>query len=829
MFIEYDLIADWAGHQLYFLSNLCENQGGDNVSSDKNVRGLFLETVQVLLTGLGDMSRNKELYREDQTIPLNYGCCAAYYYHAFISSPNGSLHKRIASLYKSFGETSDMIFHLFLAMLSTQKPFNARDSIVDILNNQRVIARSLPEVDALSLTTARDHHERYFLHLWSCLSILLSRIDTDTFNYHLERMRRHISSLLQIKTNVISTKSNISMETIASSQETLLLEHSITSGLIAILSTVYTISERNNVKSIIDEDMKFGIQLTDDNIVPIEVIERAWLRKLNEIRSIPGLLDSIRMMCAFISCIIGGSGIGLYASAQDSSGGNRDLTRFATTLQSVKIFLRFVALNDWLKVIPLLDSSAWEQVTLAMKSYFSVLNIVTSNESFKSSTGNGDILLDEDIMLRNFIPLNINQNSLTSEHLLSLFQIPAENSFDSLSDLIRKRVDKNLESQTDRFMIRALQCRDFIKLLSDKCVVLHQSSMINITMDKDKLIWSDSLMRARAESQPKISIYFDKNMKPVPQSSFNDVLENSMLKLMQNNILMQSNAINVPARLSASSNKSKMSLPGFGLKIQNDPVTKSQNIDDADNSKTEIESNNITENLEVGKIMDQQDLDDINLFESLAETLKLEDANVEDDDNTETPGMLRLNARAVESMKQIATSQDNGEQKLSKEAKRNQKLQKAINKRKESDALVNTLFPGRRIGIDKGSFKSEIDLPLIVLDSPNIAMRHGLNSRFSCLGLRIVFDFFLHMGHKVIGFLPDYYFDMERVGELRRAANAGVKSTRAARLPDDIHILQQLAAQGYLVGTPSQDYDDSYCIGYARSHNAYLVTNDMYR
>ena len=52
---------------------------------------------------------------------------------------------------------------------------------------------------------------------------------------------------------------------------------------------------------------------------------------------------------------------------------------------------------------------------------------------------------------------------------------------------------------------------------------------------------------------------------------------------------------------------------------------------------------------------------------------------------------------------------------------------------------------------------------------------------------------------------------------------------RAAQLPDDINILQQLAAAGYLVGTPSQDYDDSYCIGYAKSHNAYIVTNDMYR
>ena len=52
---------------------------------------------------------------------------------------------------------------------------------------------------------------------------------------------------------------------------------------------------------------------------------------------------------------------------------------------------------------------------------------------------------------------------------------------------------------------------------------------------------------------------------------------------------------------------------------------------------------------------------------------------------------------------------------------------------------------------------------------------------------------------------------------------------RGTKLPDDINILQQLAAQGYLIGTPPQDYDDSYCIRYAKTHNGYLVTNDLYR
>jgi predicted nuclease of predicted toxin-antitoxin system len=32
-----------------------------------------------------------------------------------------------------------------------------------------------------------------------------------------------------------------------------------------------------------------------------------------------------------------------------------------------------------------------------------------------------------------------------------------------------------------------------------------------------------------------------------------------------------------------------------------------------------------------------------------------------------------------------------------------------------------------------------------------------------------------------------------------------------------------------MVKTPAQDYDDSYCISYARQANAFIVTNDKFR
>ena len=38
-----------------------------------------------------------------------------------------------------------------------------------------------------------------------------------------------------------------------------------------------------------------------------------------------------------------------------------------------------------------------------------------------------------------------------------------------------------------------------------------------------------------------------------------------------------------------------------------------------------------------------------------------------------------------------------------------------------------------------------------------------------------------------------------------------------------------MAEEGIMVKTPAQDYDDSYCIQYARQCDAFIVTNDKFR
>jgi hypothetical protein len=115
---------------------------------------------------------------------------------------------------------------------------------------------------------------------------------------------------------------------------------------------------------------------------------------------------------------------------------------------------------------------------------------------------------------------------------------------------------------------------------------------------------------------------------------------------------------------------------------------------------------------------------------------------------------------------------------------------------------------------------------VVVIDAANVAMRHG-NRRFSSRGIKLCADYFLARNDRVVAFLPDYFLSQEFKGSIRRRRRQ--QKDGPAFIPDDAALLQDLVTSGLLVTTPSQDSDDMYCIHYARRHNAFVVTNDLFR
>ncbi|TMW60412.1 hypothetical protein Poli38472_000454 [Pythium oligandrum] len=114
---------------------------------------------------------------------------------------------------------------------------------------------------------------------------------------------------------------------------------------------------------------------------------------------------------------------------------------------------------------------------------------------------------------------------------------------------------------------------------------------------------------------------------------------------------------------------------------------------------------------------------------------------------------------------------------------------------------------------------------VVVLDAANIAMRHGRQRRFSSRGIKLCAEYFLGRGDRVVAFLPDYCLDRDADGNPRRRR----RRDRPTTAPDDPTLLQTMVDSGLIILTPAQDSDDLYCIHYARRHDAFVVTNDLFR
>ncbi|MCQ2819163.1 MAG: hypothetical protein MJ252_18015 [archaeon] len=140
-----------------------------------------------------------------------------------------------------------------------------------------------------------------------------------------------------------------------------------------------------------------------------------------------------------------------------------------------------------------------------------------------------------------------------------------------------------------------------------------------------------------------------------------------------------------------------------------------------------------------------------------------------------------------------------------------------FNQNNAIDSVKNKLLnPQGKLPISTGVKKIK---SLILLDASNIAMRHG-NQNFSSKGIKIAMEFFKRQGHEVLGFLPDYLFR-------QKDPNSVMAKKRV--VPDDLNYLQQLVNEHLIILSPPQDYDDSYCINYAKKHNGFIVTNDLFR
>lgn len=151
------------------------------------------------------------------------------------------------------------------------------------------------------------------------------------------------------------------------------------------------------------------------------------------------------------------------------------------------------------------------------------------------------------------------------------------------------------------------------------------------------------------------------------------------------------------------------------------------------------------------------------------------------------------------------------------------KVPHSLPQKTQPQTLAKPLQPKGQglINVSKQTFakateqKVDIGNALVVIDAPNVG-RHEDKMVLKVKLLKSAIDYYMGKGCDVVAFLPRYFMEKRQPSE----SNPTVETYAE---------MDTLVKNGTVSLTPPQDYDDSYCIEYARKHKGVIVTNDMYR
>lgn len=139
----------------------------------------------------------------------------------------------------------------------------------------------------------------------------------------------------------------------------------------------------------------------------------------------------------------------------------------------------------------------------------------------------------------------------------------------------------------------------------------------------------------------------------------------------------------------------------------------------------------------------------------------------------------------------------------------------------------NPISPHRRV---EEAFQEMVDeqprereRPLIVLDCANIGWHYADHSKFSAQGVYLAITALRSLHDSdIVAFLPAAY--LHRARRIQNQDGAYVEMDT-----DDWDQLHDLLRHNLLAIVPSGDSDDAYILEYARSHQGFVVSNDLFR
>lgn len=791
--------------------------------------------VQVLLIALGDLNRFEMSLADSVSVGGGDWSAALSYYEkaARVAPFDGSVSRPLASAARASGDVFGAGYHLARSMITSTPYPPAREAMLELFEAQRIVADQYDNVTALSRLSLPEHLDRFKCHFLAAAGIAFSRTGADRFQFHSEKCRRHLGTLLQLLTvesirdtgQGLGSKGDFRVfgqsadedggssrgkESSSDRKHQLRLSHLIdgvlSQAILICLSLLSSVAEKNGLVEIgaaVDWDKAYGGQDVSSLSAEEKIVceKRYGIQSLHKVQVIPGLIDMGRLLLGLVATLVSAEGVGVGGTVP--SGGvagkgesSQAQTRIAATARSLGLFLDWLDGNPEFCILSVLDREAWEQMESDLPAYVSALAPLTAARAVEMARrAEGDqtvhvsvplsaCLIAEDFETAGLLPFEstLRRRQEKFSEIYGVYQMTSVDS-DSVVDNALQFFDPSWLS------VCALRCSSRLRKLCGTPICLGDKHLGGMYFNRNRqIMWpsTNNVLTDAANRLPVIVYKASSVMRYTgfTSSGFQAVAQRvhilSEEEFMRGEVSIakpptESVEENIPSddKVDAGGDISDLSEEeeeGEGGAVEVDTVAGGGAVEvDAvtggeAGGEEESGTGQVAENQGTLTSMSTRDM----LAAKCAALLQGSRPSPTDLAST---GAENVSRSEVE---ETGLEQVGGEGKgvscsvgPSKGLLRVADMKSVIpgptsSRKGETDRRAGNVTPRKPAaaagrggrGTNGLSKRANGELPLIVIDAPNVAMRHGINAKFSCKGIKLAIDFFHSAGHRVVSFLP---------------------------------------------------------------------------
>ena len=468
-------------------------------------------------------------------------------------------------------------------------------------------------------------------------------------------------------------------------------------SVVSIIALIHLIMKRHDFSS----KLKLFTWKNDDETDISEVdSKRLSIQYLHTLQSIPGLVDLFKLVFGMISSIIGIEGIITDHSKNIGS------LKLLASLRTVSLFLDWLHFNENVWIYSIIDKHLWIHLENNLLNFLSSIPRDIDNYQYDQESS---LNIDRKI-LHGFLPLAPPQNDPGDFYLLGISHPDCE--CDGCIDVqILNHDDMSLRYSKNNIMCNLINCKRILSSLYQKELIimdLNGRPLLAFNINREFL----NPVNCKNENFEYLKVfntfdkvYFDKFVSP--------------------------NNLNFPYKSSIDEMISKASLISLEEETENKYCKKVNNEKEKEKEKEKEELS---------------DISDDEIFVHSKSSTNEKSFHRTDIRNNSTDCQINPSRAIAVNYTPVQLNKD----------KQNDKEKNIKASKKYTEHQKNNVDTVKTYMKQKSSiFKIlSTEMPLIVVDAPNVAMKHGMNEKFSCKGIKLVMDFFHTAGHKVVAFMP---------------------------------------------------------------------------